>query len=408
MRIWPALLVAMVALAAPASAARWIGPDWIRGDSHAGVPTLAVNARGDALLAWGSSRGVRVAFAHDGGDFARPRLITSPPSYPGPPAVALSDDGAAVVAWWECHDYDSRLDECLEATVRAAMRAPGRAFDAAGKLSGSLVLSQSPSVAVRGNRVVVAWQSEEGLATRRGRPGHGFGRTVTRYGGATTPYVGIGPPGVDSFVFQRRDAVTTGSRQRRGRFGPARTAVRDAAELRSVGFAPDGERAVLWSSPAFHGTHLHATILSPDGHKRSQMVRRRVGTPRYTDTATLATAPDGHSLVTYTRGSDVFARMRRPGRPFGREQRVPGAFPYESGAVNDHGRALVLSPNGCTMNAATGSARGGFDATAGFRTVEVGGRCAGGGTPQVGLDARGRGYAAWGTGADTWYARFRP
>jgi hypothetical protein len=93
-----ALLAVVAGLLLPASAgARWTEPFWLATpEQNAYRPVLAVNDRGDALVAWtGPDDSIMVAERFAGGPFGPPHQIGSGRI----PLIALNNAGEALVAW---------------------------------------------------------------------------------------------------------------------------------------------------------------------------------------------------------------------------------------------------------------------------------------------------------------------
>jgi hypothetical protein len=139
---------------------------------------LTLGPAGSAYLAWPGRRGgVAVAVAARGAQFGAPR--TTPAAVSGQPAVAVRDDGSAVVAWRASQVSSEESNRW--APIRAAV------LDPRGRLSAPQTLSRAdgdaPRIAVnRQGEAIVLWEqrSRNGvrLAAAIGRVGQQFGAPV--------------------------------------------------------------------------------------------------------------------------------------------------------------------------------------------------------------------------------------
>lgn len=204
-------LAAAVALAllagAPApgaaEAAGWSPPQRVGTVADFEQPVAAVDARGDAVVAWTDGRAVRVASARGGGRFGRPVAV----GRGGTPSVALAADGSATIVF------------SARGTLRFARRtgAAGR-FGAPRRLAapGSREGDGEPfAVARPGSSVLVLYESPfrspAGEYVTRLRAvditAGGVTRAVTELGRARLGAVGVSPAG-DVVVCCRATPVT--------------------------------------------------------------------------------------------------------------------------------------------------------------------------------------------------------
>jgi hypothetical protein len=153
---------------------------------------LAADARGDAVVAFwryeGSQYAVWASYRPAGGRFSPAQMLVT--GNVGNPAVAIDDDGHAVVTW------------TTDRGVQVADRAAGAtAFAAPQDVPGAARPFGQPSVGIHGGRAVVAW-GERGsgtdrriVAAQRTAPQTAFGPAVTlsrpgvRVSGYPTPSV---------------------------------------------------------------------------------------------------------------------------------------------------------------------------------------------------------------------------
>jgi hypothetical protein len=63
-------------------------------------PLLAVDARGDALMAWGVDQKLRVSYRTAGGEWQQPTRVSRPgEGVDSSPEIALDDHGRALILW---------------------------------------------------------------------------------------------------------------------------------------------------------------------------------------------------------------------------------------------------------------------------------------------------------------------
>lgn len=116
-------VAALVASAQPASASPWhhvSGQFQGQGTRGARTPALAVSPSGQAVLAWVSHSGqVRVAFSDGGGRFGRGRTVAKEHRGLGP-RVAINAAGDAVIAWLASDRSAAFCCDVVQAAVRPA------------------------------------------------------------------------------------------------------------------------------------------------------------------------------------------------------------------------------------------------------------------------------------------------
>jgi hypothetical protein len=139
----------------------------ISGNENAFEPRVAINASGDALVAWrvDTARGcpVRAAFHLAGGGWSRPRTVSDVNAFceGGNHRVAIDEHGDAIVAWFA---QRGRLQYVEEATRDADGRWRARSLLAKARN----VLRPEVAMDPRGD-AIVAW-SQEGHEWARARP----------------------------------------------------------------------------------------------------------------------------------------------------------------------------------------------------------------------------------------------
>lgn len=151
------LVVGLAFSAGDVARAAWERP--VRLDGAAlSVPAAAVNARGDAAVAWATESGaVRVALRRAGARFAAPRLLARGGSgSQRAVATAMAADGTAVVAWAQASRTTPRY------RVLAAVCRRGRCAAARIVGSSTTALRAQPElqVAPRGE-VLLLWRRDD-------------------------------------------------------------------------------------------------------------------------------------------------------------------------------------------------------------------------------------------------------
>lgn len=130
------------------------------------VPRAAMDARGDATVVWmhfdGSRYVIEGAYRPEGGEWESPTLVSQPKEAGGNPYVAIDAEGDALVAWRSAPGKgESEGDEA----VRAAYRPAGGSWGSPVSVSspGEEVQSLRDAVDPDGN-ALVAWTGSEGKA----------------------------------------------------------------------------------------------------------------------------------------------------------------------------------------------------------------------------------------------------
>lgn len=159
------LAAGLVASAAPSA---WAAPAWIAqpdltasGDS-ASVPSVAMNAAGDAIVAWQRSSGpsllAQASLRPAGASFSAPLTLGPAGSAAlGPPQAAIDGAGNTIVVW-------QRPDGLAPSTiVQAAIRPSGGAFGEPVTLSATGAVSAHPHIAMNpAGDAIVVWDRVAG------------------------------------------------------------------------------------------------------------------------------------------------------------------------------------------------------------------------------------------------------
>lgn len=213
--VWPASSGSSSAIR---SATRSTGGRWSRvmtlARNASGVD-LAMNARGQALVAWEASGAVRVSARSSAGKWSAPSSLSPPRDDALDPRVALNDAGAAVVTW---HGTPTgSLPVVLEAAIRPAGGPFGRARRISGEVSGSRV-----AIGASGEAVAIWWNRDTLIASAR-PPGGRFGKPQSLAVGAFGATVGVDRSGNAIAVWIRSDGKSlfmhASRRPARGMFG---------------------------------------------------------------------------------------------------------------------------------------------------------------------------------------------
>lgn len=165
-----ALVVALLALVAAAPGARaatgWSTPVTLSDETSDGYDAqVAVDPQGDAVASWmqcaaGSGCVVQVATRPAGGAWSAPATLSSPGVPASEPAVAIDAKGDAIVAWKQYVGADE-----IEASTHAA-GAVG--WDPAETLSNPLRESTTPQVAIDPTgQAVVVFTGDDAVGTSR-------------------------------------------------------------------------------------------------------------------------------------------------------------------------------------------------------------------------------------------------
>lgn len=217
-----------------------------------GAPSVAIDARGGAVLAWSESRAGRArrvvaALRSPAGRWRSPRIIgRTGKAFPAP-AAAIARNGEAVVVW----RYDARL--------QAAFRRAGRTSFGAARFLGRGAHQRVAYDAARRAHLVYAPLTPGPVAYRTSAPGRrrfGPRRAVAPAAASSFPDLALAPDGTVAVAW-RGSAVPTAEdfpgaiavavRAPGGPFGPASVVSGDGlGDSPSVAIAPGGEIVAAW------------------------------------------------------------------------------------------------------------------------------------------------------------------
>jgi hypothetical protein len=142
----------------PAGAA--FGPPRRLGDGR--YPLVAMNESGEAVVGWPSEAGLSVAVRRAGGDFGQPRLFSEPEGAPEGyfrgHSVSIDPAGNAVVAWLQAPPADETGARTGERRVLAARRPAGAEFGAVETLGRVGAGCQVLTTMDASGRALVAWR----------------------------------------------------------------------------------------------------------------------------------------------------------------------------------------------------------------------------------------------------------
>lgn len=192
---------------------------------QAGDVDLAMNARGQAVIAWVASGAVRVSTRSPAGRWSAPRSLSPPRDAALNPKVALNDAGAAVVIW---HGTPTgSVPVVLEAAIRPAGARFGRARQIGGEVSGAARVA----IGISGEAVAI-WSNRDALFASARPPGGVFGKVQALSTSGFGSAIGVDGRGNALAVWTRSDGTTLFLHAARR---PARGAFGQGVDLTSVG-----------------------------------------------------------------------------------------------------------------------------------------------------------------------------
>jgi hypothetical protein len=263
--------------------------------SLGGIPKLAVNARGDAAIAYFRNLGttndrVMVSLRRAGGSFGAPFQIAH--GRIRSVAVAVGPRGDVLVAW------DAR------GTIQARYRGPGASgFQPIETISSDpTFFAQIQAAVTGGGRCYVAWSAK--FRSEGGSSGPVFNEVAVRPSGH--------------------------------RFRAAQLLERepDTREQGPVGLALTGERDATVAWTGFDGAHARVRVASTDPSARFGAPQDVSPAGRDGVVSNLAAA-GGTRLVVWDNGTfdanQVFAALAAPGAPFGAAEAVSAAQEARAG-----------------------------------------------------------------------------
>jgi hypothetical protein len=319
-----AMLVAVFAgltlFPAGASAGEWLFRFGIVPDSPEPHPGLAMNASGEAALAF-DFNGVRVSLRPTGGIFEDPEwggVRVSDEGIEGQtPAVAIDSRGDVVVVW-EQYTASHQIYE--------AVRPAGGSFAPPQIVTSNSEEVSSPSVAINdAGETTVAWLSE--------REGSNVVKAATApFGGPYSAAISLSGAGANAIQPQVLDTAS-------------------------------GKTIVYWGRPGTSGMRLDVaardaggTFPAPDFHGDGEVLGETVAVP------SLATDPAGEAIATWRTPSGQIAWARMPDS----SDTFEGASILGNGsgspwaAISEHGEAVIAWPSANTVRVATAPPTDGF------------------------------------------------
>lgn len=226
-------------------------PQVVSGNENAFEPRVAMNARGDALVAWQINAGhgcpIGASFYRAGEGWSRPRTISGADTFCESENhhVAIDERGDAIVVWFVQRHRPLFIEEASR--------------DAEGRWSARHVLAKArgverPEVCMdaRGD-TIVGWADERHVWTRT-RPASGrwaAAQMVTKSGGFL-PSLAVDKRGDALLAWSSRTGITAAARPAgHTRWRLSRVASGRAVELAqpTASIAPNGEGVVAWFDP---------------------------------------------------------------------------------------------------------------------------------------------------------------
>lgn len=258
---------------------------WTLGTTGFRPPRLAVDARGDAVVAWTEQEAgvdrVRAAYWPAGQGWQPAQTISAPGEEADHPQVAVDGRGQALVVW---ASSQTTLEAALHKRTGNWTKAK-----AACACNGAFALAMNPrgqAVLVWGNRRGV-WSETRSPSGRWSRPR----RLSSVEIGPEYIALAINPRGaaVAAWVAAaQNEQLTVAIRPARGRFGPPQVIGGDAYWGWAVALARTGEAVVVWGN---HDCCLYAMTRLPGA--RSFSSRQILDQGRWT-AASPAVAMDAH------------------------------------------------------------------------------------------------------------------
>lgn len=355
MRRWVVLgaVLAALAAAAPSAAASWSTPvdmsTKLAGfyqDDPDESPSLAVNARGDAVAVWLRKRqgftdcctANRLMASHRpaGGRFSAPRPISALGDDPSSPVATIDEAGNATVAW-TVNELEGDLEHTRPKIGYADLPAGAARFGPVRTLrSGGWGAKWPRLLTVPGGETVILWTESvkgdildrQARARAASRSGLGdFGEPQVLSESSTYLYGAVVGPGGHVLLPSVRTegdttAVELSSRPPGGRFADRRRIAEANGKRRlfGAGLSVDGERGVLvrWGreGEARESSTVEAMYLGADGRLGPQEDLPYADAKRAT-LPTVAFHPDGTAVAAWTVGGMLHRSTRPPGGTFG-------------------------------------------------------------------------------------------
>lgn len=225
-------------------------PQMISGHENAFEPRVAMNARGDALVAWqvDSARGslVRASFYRADAGWSRPRTVSDLHAFSDSEShhVAIDERGDAIVVWFAQRHRPLFVEEASR--------------DAEGRWRARRVLAKASTVEqpevgmdARGDTIVAWWEDGHEWARVRPAPARwAAARMVSKSGGPAS--LAVDRRGDALLAWSDRTGITAAARRathtgwKTSRVAPGGGALAEP----TVSIAPNGECVVAWFDEA--------------------------------------------------------------------------------------------------------------------------------------------------------------
>ena len=278
------------------------------GTDVSSAPLLAVDAGGDALMAWMAGQQLRASYRTAGGEWQQPTTLSRPGESAGSPQIAIDDRGRSLVLWTSSrpsssalYGYAFRLE--VVSRTRTGVWAKPKIICACENVA-ALAMNAS-------GHALVVWSPKAGLWARTRSPSgrwsaaqriSPFGTglvymplALNSRGGAVVAWLGPGPGE------GRLDVAIRGAR---GRFGRPQPIGDDPYWGFVLALAPTGEATVVWENSA--GCGFSMSRLPGASSFSSQ---QSLGCGSYGETVPEALSMDarGNALALWLKADNVYA-----------------------------------------------------------------------------------------------------
>ena len=214
-------------------------------------PLLAVDARGDALMAWSVGQQLRVSYRNVGGEWQQPRTLSRPGVGAGVPQIAIDDRGRSLILWTSSRPSSTArygLAFRLEVVSRTRAGIWGKPkIICACDANGELAMNAS-------GHALVVWSPEAGLWDRTRSPAGGWSRPQEISSNAFSEALVLNSHGAAVVSFEvgsvkfPAGGLTVAIGSANGRFGRPQTIGDDPYWGVVLALAPTGEATVVWES----------------------------------------------------------------------------------------------------------------------------------------------------------------
>jgi PKD repeat protein len=407
------LTVALAVAAPPAWAvAAWLAqPDLTASGDNASVPDVAMNAGGDAVVAWQRSSGTdlfaQASLRDAGTNFSSPvPLGPAGLSALGTPQAAIDGAGNAIVVWQQPDGFT------LNTIVQAAVRPAGGSFGAPVTLSATGSVSVHPQIAMNAaGDAIVAWEhlaNQEVVIQAAVRPAGGSFAAPVDVSAAgpqgEPPGVALDSAGTATVVWTQTSAAgataQSATRPAGGAFAaPVDLSATGQVSSPQVATNGAGETVAVWERVDTNTRFVQAAIRPAGGAFSAPADLSIFGGDAIAPQ--VAIDADGNAVAVWARFDGTTRVVQIATRPRDGTFGLPGALSPAGGEAR--APQVAVSPGGdivvawqrsdganTIVQAVARRAGAGFGATAdlsapGQDAIE----------PQVGIDADGDAVAAW-------------